>query len=98
MRIRGFAAISYRPNAAVRRATKLPLDVHLMIEDAERWVAAYAKAGADLIGVHAEACPHLHRTIGQIRELGKLPVVVLNPGTPVEHVEWVLRDVHMVLV
>ncbi len=55
---------------AVRRATALPLDVHLMIEDAERWVAAYAKAGADLIGVHVEACPHLHRTISQIRELG----------------------------
>jgi ribulose-phosphate 3-epimerase len=83
---------------AVKRATKLPLDVHLMIEDAERWVRAYAEAGADLIGVHAEACPHLHRTIGQIRELGKLPVVVLNPHTPIEAVEWVLRDVHMVLV
>jgi ribulose-phosphate 3-epimerase len=83
---------------AVRRATQLPLDVHLMIEDAERWVAAYAKAGADLIGVHAEACPHLHRTIGQIRELGKQPVVVLNPHTPIEAIEWVLRDVHMVLV
>jgi ribulose-phosphate 3-epimerase len=83
---------------AVRRATKLPLDVHLMIEDAERWVGAYAKAGADLIGVHVEACPHLHRTIGQIRELGKKPVVVVNPATPIEAVEWVLRDVHMVLV
>lgn len=83
---------------AVRRATKLPLDVHLMIEDADRWVAAYAKAGADVIGVHAEACPHLHRTIGQIRELGKLPCVVLNPHTPVESIEWVLRDLHMVLV
>ena len=83
---------------AVRRATKLPLDVHLMIEDAERWVAAYAKAGADLIGVHAEACPHLHRTIGQIRELGKKPCVVLNPHTPIEAVEWVLRDVDQVLV
>ena len=65
---------------AVRRATKLPLDVHLMIEDAERWVGAYAKAGADIIGVHAEACPHLHRTIGQIRELGKKACVVLNPA------------------
>jgi ribulose-phosphate 3-epimerase len=83
---------------AVRRATKLPLDVHLMIEDAERWVSAYAAAGADLIGVHAEACPHLHRTIGQIRELGKLPVVVINPATPIEAIEWVLRDVAMVLV
>ena len=83
---------------AVRRATTLSLDVHLMIDDAERWVSAYAKAGADLIGVHAEAAPHLHRTIGQIRELGKKPVVVLNPATPVEAIEWVLPDVHMVLV
>ncbi len=83
---------------AVRRATKLPLDVHLMIEDAERWVGAYAKAGADIIGVHAEACPHLHRTIGQIRELGKQACVVLNPHTPLEAIDWVLRDVQMVLV
>jgi ribulose-phosphate 3-epimerase len=83
---------------AVRRTTKLPLDVHLMIEDAERWVGAYAKAGADLIGVHAEACPHLHRTIGQIRDLGKQPCVVLNPATPIEAIEWVLPDVAQVLV
>jgi ribulose-phosphate 3-epimerase len=83
---------------AVRRATTLPLDVHLMIEDAERWVAAYARAGADLIGVHAEACPHLHRTLAQIRELGKRPVVVLNPHTPLEAIDYVLGDVAMVLV
>jgi ribulose-phosphate 3-epimerase len=83
---------------AVRAATKLPLDVHLMIEDAERWVPAYAKAGADLIGVHAEACPHLHRTLSQIRELGKKPYVVLNPATPIEAIEWVLGDVHQVLI
>jgi ribulose-phosphate 3-epimerase len=83
---------------AVRRSTKLPLDVHLMIEDAERWVAAYAKAGADIIGVHAEACPHLHRTVGQVRELGKKACVVLNPHTPLESIEWVLRDIQMVLV
>jgi ribulose-phosphate 3-epimerase len=83
---------------AVKRATSLPLDVHLMIEDAERWVAAYAKAGADIIGVHAEAAPHLHRTIGQIRDLGKKPCVVLNPHTPIESIEWVLRDVHQVLI
>ena len=83
---------------AVRRATTLPLDVHLMIEDAERWVGAYAKAGADLIGVHAEACPHLQRTLAQIRELGKQPVVVLNPHTPLESIQWVLGDVAMVLL
>ena len=84
--------------AAVRRATLLPLDVHLMIEDAERWVAAYAHAGADLIGVHVEACPHLHRTLHQIRELGKRPCVVLNPATPLEAIEWVLGDVDQVLI
>src|SRR5512141_1152170 len=83
---------------AVRRATKLPLDVHLMIEDAERWVAAYARAGADLIGVHVEACPHLHRTISQIRELGKKACVVMNPHTPITAIEWILRDVQQVLV
>src|SRR4051812_12036969 len=83
---------------AVRRVTKQPLDVHLMIEDAERWVGAYAKAGADLIGVHVEACPHLHRTLGQIRELGKKPCVGMNPHTPIEAIEWVLPDVAQVLV
>jgi ribulose-phosphate 3-epimerase len=83
---------------AVRRATTLPLDVHLMIEDAERWVPAFAKAGADIIGVHVEACPHLHRTLHQIRDLGKRPSVVLNPHTPLEAIEWVLADVTQVLI
>ncbi len=83
---------------AVKRATKLPLDVHLMIEDAERWVAAYAKAGADIIGVHVEACPHLHRTLSQIKDLGKQPCVVLNPHTPVSSIEVVLPDVAQVLI
>jgi ribulose-phosphate 3-epimerase len=83
---------------AVRRATPLPLDVHLMIEDAERWVPAYARAGADIIGVHAEACPHLHRTLHQIRDLGKRASVVLNPATPLEAIEWILGDVDQVLI
>ncbi len=83
---------------AIRRATTRPLDVHLMIEDAERWVEAYAKAGADIIGVHAEACPHLHRTLGQIRGLGKRACVVLNPATPLSAIEWVLGDVDQVLL
>src|SRR5687767_577092 len=69
---------------AIRRVTTRPLDVHLMIEHADRWVGEYARAGADLIGVHAEACPHLHRTIGAIAELGKRSAVVLNPSTPLE--------------
>lgn len=83
---------------AVKRATSLPLDVHLMIEDAERWVGAFAKAGADIIGVHAEAAPHLHRTLGQIRDLGKKPCVVLNPATSLEAIEYVLGDVGQVLL
>jgi ribulose-phosphate 3-epimerase len=83
---------------AVKRASALPLDVHLMIEDAERWVPAYAHAGADLIGVHVEACPHLHRTLHQIRDLGKRASVVLNPATPIEAIEWILGDVDQVLV
>ena len=83
---------------AVRRSTTLPLDVHLMIEHADRWIGEFARAGADLIGVQAEACPHLHRTIGAIAELGKKPCVVINPGTSLEAVRWVLPDVAMVLI
>ncbi len=83
---------------AVKRATNLPLDVHLMIEDAERWIGAYAKAGADLICVHVEAAPHLHRTLEQIRDLGKKPCVVLNPATPLASIEYVLGNVAQVLL
>jgi ribulose-phosphate 3-epimerase len=83
---------------AVKKATSLPLDVHLMIEDAERWIPAYAKAGADIISVHEEACPHLHRTLQQIKSLGKKPCVVLNPHTPPDMIEYVLGDVAQVLV
>jgi ribulose-phosphate 3-epimerase len=83
---------------AVRKATTLPLDVHLMIENASRWVGEYARAGADIIGVHAENDPHLHRTVGAIAALGKKPCVVLNPHTPLETVRWVLRDVAQVLI
>ena len=83
---------------AVKKATTLPLDVHLMIEDAERWVGAYAKAGADIIGVHVEACPHLHRTLQQIKSLGKKPCVVLNPHSPLSTIEYVLGDVAQVLI
>ncbi|MBP9206859.1 MAG: ribulose-phosphate 3-epimerase [Kofleriaceae bacterium] len=83
---------------AVRRATTLPLDVHLMIADADRWLADYARAGADLLAVHAEACPHLHRSIAAIRELGKRAVCVLNPHTPLAVLEHVLPDLDMVLL
>jgi ribulose-phosphate 3-epimerase len=83
---------------AVRRATALPLDVHLMIEAPERSLADYAAAGADRIGVHVETCPHLHRTLQQIRALGKKACVVLNPATPAAAIEPVLGDVDQVLV
>jgi ribulose-phosphate 3-epimerase len=84
--------------AALRRATELPLDVHLMIEEPERYVESFAAAGAELICVHVEACRHLHRTVQHIRSLGKRPAVSLNPATPPEAVGWVLDDVEMVLV
>ena len=84
--------------AAVRRATRLPLDVHLMIEDPDRYVDDFARAGADLISVHAEACRHLHRVLQQIRAAGKRPAVVLNPASPLALIEHVLGDVDMVLL
>jgi len=83
---------------AVRHATGLPLDVHLMIEAPERSLADYAACGADRIGVHVETCPHLHRTLQQIRGLGKQACVVLNPATPALAVEPVLADLDQVLV
>jgi len=84
--------------AAVRKVTTLPLDVHLMIEEPERYVDAFAKAGADTIGVHVEACRHLHRVLQQIRQAGKRASVTLNPHTPVEMLRHVLPDVQQVLV
>jgi ribulose-phosphate 3-epimerase len=83
---------------AVRDATQLPLDVHLMIQQPERYIEPFVKAGATTIGVHAEACPHLHRTVAQIREAGARASVTINPGTPVTAVEPVLGDVDQVLV
>jgi ribulose-phosphate 3-epimerase len=83
---------------AVKRSTSLPLDVHLMIEAPERYIDDFVKAGAATIGVHVETCPHLHRTVAQIREAGARASVVMNPSTPAEHVELVLGDVDQVLV
>jgi len=83
---------------AVRRATRLPLDVHLMIVEPEKYVEAFAAAGASLISVHVEASPHLHRTLHQIRQAGARPAAVLNPATPAELVGDVLDDLDMVLV
>ena len=83
---------------AVKRATSLPLDVHLMIERHERYVAAFVRAGASTVGVHVETCPHLHRSVQEIREAGARACVVLNPSTPAQAVELVLADVDQVLV
>jgi ribulose-phosphate 3-epimerase len=92
--------ISYGPMvvAAVRRVTKLPIDVHLMISDPDRYAADFVKAGADYIAVHVETCPHLHRSVSLIRDLGAKPGVVLNPATPVAALEWILEYVDYVLV
>jgi ribulose-phosphate 3-epimerase len=83
---------------AVKRSCELPLDVHLMIEKPERYVEEFVRAGASTVGVQVEACPHLHRTVGQIRDAGARACVVLNPGTPASAVEVVLPDVDQVLV
>ncbi|MDP2958363.1 MAG: ribulose-phosphate 3-epimerase [Longimicrobiales bacterium] len=83
---------------AARRATKLPLDVHLMIEAPDRYLGAFADAGADLLTVHQEACPHLHRTLQSIRELGVRAGVALNPGTPLDAVRDVLAATDLLLV
>ena len=83
---------------AVRDATQLPLDVHLMIQQPERYIDSFVKAGATTVGVHAEACPHLHRTVAQIRETGARASVTINPGTPANAVEAVIGDVDQVLV
>jgi len=82
---------------ALRPITKLPLDVHLMIENPDQYIESFAKAGADYITVHVEACPHLHRTIQLIRSYGVKPGVVLNPHTPIETIQHILEDVDMVL-
>ena len=84
--------------AAIRPVTKLPLDVHLMIADPDRYIPAFAKAGAYIISVHAEACVHLHRTIHFIKEQGVKAGVVLNPHTPVETIRHVIADVDLVLL
>lgn len=83
---------------AVKRATTLPLDVHLMIVEPEKYVDDFAKAGANTITVHQETCPHLHRTLQQIRNAGAKPSVVLNPSTPLSAIEEVLPEVTQVLL
>ena len=81
-----------------RRITSLPLDVHLMIEKPERYLEAFAKAGASLLSVHVETCPHLYRTLQEIHQLGCQSGVVLNPGTPAAAIQEVIPLVDLVLV
>jgi len=83
---------------ALRPHTKLPFDVHLMIAPVDPYVEAFAAAGADGITVHPEAGPHIHSTLQKIRALGKRPGVVLNPGTPIDHIDPVLDLVDLVLI
>jgi ribulose-phosphate 3-epimerase len=83
---------------AVKKATALPLDVHLMIEQPERYVRDFVNAGADYLVVHQEASAHLHRTVQSIREAGAKPGVTINPATPVAHLDHVLEDVEMALI
>ncbi|MBM7665113.1 ribulose-phosphate 3-epimerase [Solibacillus kalamii] len=82
---------------AIRPLSTLPMDVHLMIENPDQYIEQFAKAGADYITVHVEACRHLHRTIQLIRSHGVKPGVVLNPHTPIETIQHILEDVDMVL-
>ncbi|PLR87556.1 ribulose-phosphate 3-epimerase [Bacillus sp. V33-4] len=83
---------------AIRPVTKLPLDVHLMIENPDHFIEAFATAGADYLTVHVEACRHLHRTIHYIKSFGVKAGVVLNPATAVESIQEILADVDIVLL
>ena len=83
---------------SLRRATQLPLDVHLMISDPDRYIEPFIDAGAGMVSVHVEVLPHLHRTITQIKKLGAKAGVVLNPSTPVTAIEEIAGDVDFVLV
>ena len=84
--------------AAVRKCTKLPLDVHLMIEEPEKLLAAFRSAGADIITVHQETCPHLYRTIQTIKESGSKSGVALNPSTPVAAIQDIIDEIDLILI
>jgi ribulose-phosphate 3-epimerase len=83
---------------AARKISCLPLDVHLMIQDPDRYIPDFAKAGADILAVQVETCPHLHRTVQSIREFSVIPAVVLNPATPLVLLEQILEEVDMVMI
>lgn len=92
--------ISFGPNAvkAVRRVTNLPIDVHLMIVEPENHLQAFANAGTNHITVHYETCPHIHRTLQSIREMGMSPGIVINPGTPINVLSELTHDFDSVLI
>ena len=83
---------------SIRKCTKLPLDVHLMIQNADCYLKSFADAGADILTVHVEACPHLHRTVQAIKELDVRAGVVLNPSTALSTLEEIMVDIDMVLL
>ncbi len=83
---------------AVRRSTKLPVDVHLMIQNPDLYIPDFAAAGADYISVQVEVCPHLHRTIHMIKESGAKAGAVLNPATPLSSIDYILEDLDLVLI
>ncbi|MDO9465480.1 MAG: ribulose-phosphate 3-epimerase [bacterium] len=83
---------------SIRNKTSIPLDVHLMIENPDKYIDAFAEAGADIITVHVEACEHLHKTFDHIRKFSKTVGVSLNPSTPIVRIEHILKQVDMVLV
>jgi ribulose-phosphate 3-epimerase len=83
---------------AARKVTSKELDVHLMVADADRYIDAFAAAGADWLTVHVEACTHLQRTVSRIRELGKKPGVVLNPATSLATLDYILEEVDLVML
>ncbi|HWJ03918.1 MAG TPA: ribulose-phosphate 3-epimerase, partial [Verrucomicrobiae bacterium] len=83
---------------ALRPHSKMTFDVHLMIEDPDKYIEDFAKAGADIITVHAEAAKHLHRTVQHIKSLGKKAGVSLNPATPLDAIKYVIEDLDLVLL
>jgi len=84
--------------ASLRKVTGLPLDVHLMIEKPDNYLEAFAQAGADILTVHVETCPHLYRTLESIHKLGKKAGVALNPATPLSFLEPILEEVDLILI
>jgi ribulose-phosphate 3-epimerase len=83
---------------AIRKITKLPFDVHLMIEEPDMYIDSFIDAGADIVSVHVEVCNHLNRTLKRIKDRGRKAAVAVNPTTPLDSLKWVLSDIDMVLL